>query len=354
MINRDVTKSTVIITIAVCIGMFVCSQSVGLLTNARASPPSKEWKWENITVLVRHDIFVRYGDVFEIRNSTIEMDSSWKTIGIRVLGFLWVVNSTIKSIGDNGYYFEVFGAAEIENSRIEGVRSIDPIGEGIIVVPKHFQVRGSTVRSMEDYAMTFYFPFINAEEFIVDSDVGGVTLVKTYINIRNSTLGNLHFRHGPGEFHLFNCTYNSARANDAAFGYIFSWRYLQVHTSQPESNLTITSTDGYMVSEVVTDEDGRFAAWWMSKSIIVDPVGHDFEFDNNPFTFEADRTVVKEYEIPGRGGIMKVSVSQEYHGEAVQDLEECSVVEVEMEPVGLGLVPLRISPGPLSSSLSRL
>ncbi|MEE9116944.1 MAG: hypothetical protein V3U09_08630 [Thermoplasmata archaeon] len=83
-----------------------------------------------MTVVVKHDIFIKYGDTFEIRNSTIEMDSRWKTIGIRVLGFLLVENSPIRSAGDEGYYFEIFGGAVIENSTIENVKTIDLVVRG--------------------------------------------------------------------------------------------------------------------------------------------------------------------------------------------------------------------------------
>ncbi len=332
MLKRDVTQSTVIITIAVCIGMIVCSQSVSLNTHAQASPPFKEWKWENMTVLLRHDLVVRMGKTFEIRNSTIIMDSTRRTIGIRVLGLLSVSNSTIKRLGKDGYYFEVFGVADIEDSRIEGMKSIDPIGEGMIVSPRHFQIRNSTVSSVEEYAITFYYPLITMIDFIVNSDIAGVSLVKSVVNAKNSTLGDLHFRYGPGEFHLYNCSYTSTKVERAAFGHIFSWRYLQAHTSLPESYLTITSVDEQMVDKVITDENGDFAFWWPSKWMMLDPMPDVFVVDNNPFTFQANKTVFREFVISGRGGDRRVAIAMDYYGETVQDLEESAMVEVVMEP----------------------
>ncbi len=167
MLNRDVTKSAVIITIAVSMGLFLSSQPADFLSSARASSPSKEWKWENMTVVVRHDINIRIGETFEIRNSTIEMDSSRKTIGIWVTGYLLIENSTIKRLGENGYFFEVLGVVEIEDSEIEGVKSIDPMGVGMILNPRHFQIRSSRISSIEDYSMTVYFPFIAPFDLIV-------------------------------------------------------------------------------------------------------------------------------------------------------------------------------------------
>lgn len=333
MLNRDVTKSAVIITIAVSMGMFLSSQPIDFLSSARASPPSKEWKWENMTVVVRHDVVIKPEQTFEIRNSTIEMDSSRRTIGIRVLGYLTVVNSTIKRLGENGYFFEVLGMAEIEDSRIEGVKSIDPIGVGMIVSPWHFQVRRSTISSAEDYAITFYFPFIAPIDFIVDSDVAGISLVKSSINARNSTLGDLHFKYGPGEFHLYNCTYKSTKVEPAAFGYVYSWRYLQVHTSLPESDVVITNVEENMAEEVITDENGNFASWTLSQWMMLDPMPHVFVVSYNPFTFEANKTVVNEYVIPGHGGNRRIVVTEDYNGETVQDLEESAMVEVAMNPV---------------------
>ena len=337
MINRDVTKSAVIIIIAVSMGaMFLTATPAAFLASARYSPPSREWGWENATVVVKHDLFIAYGDTFEIRNSTVEMDSRWKTIGIRVLGFLLVENSTIRSTGAEGYYFEVYGMAKIENSVIEDVKSIDPIGEGMIVSPLFFELKGSTVRGDDRHAVTFYFPWINAQDFIVESDIQGVMLVKTYLNARNSTLGDLYFKYGGGEFHLWNCTYETASASPAAFGFIYSYRYLQVHTSLPESNLKITSGDEYMVGKVVTDEEGYFRLWHPSKWSIVDPNRDIQEFDSNPFTFEADKTVVWELRLPSRGGrIDMISIRLDYYGITVQDIEENSIVEVHMKNIRL-------------------
>jgi hypothetical protein len=333
MLVRGVTKSAVIITIAVSMGLLVSSQPVDFLSSARASPPSKEWEWENMTVVVRHDINIGMEETFEIRNSTIVMDSSKRTIGIWVTGYLLVVNSTIRNLGENGYYFEILGVAEIENSKIEGVKSIDPIGVGMIVSPLHFQARGSTISSMEKYAMTFYFPLVSPFDFIVDSDVAGVSLVMSHVNAKNSTLGDLHFRRGLGEFELYGCTYDSVKVDPAAFGHIYIWRYLQVHTSLPESDLTITSVDESMVDKVVTDENGDYAFWWFSQWMMLDPMPHVFVIDNNPFTFQANKTVVNEYMISGHGRERKIIFTEDFYGETVQDLEESALVEVRMEPV---------------------
>ncbi len=335
MINRDVTKSTVIIIIAVSMGaMFLTTTPAAFLASSKYSPPSREWRWENVTMVVKHDLLVKYGDAFEIRNSTIEMDSRWKTIGIRVLGYLLVENSTIRSTGDEGYYFEVFGAAKIENSVIEDVKSIDPIGEGMMVSPYLFELKGSTLRGDDPHAVTFYFPWINDKDFIVESDVQGVVLVKTYLNAKNSTLGDLYFKYGGGEFHLWNCTYESASASPAAFGLIFSYRYVQIHTSLPRSDLKVTSWDEYVVDEVVTDDEGYWRMWYPSKWSIVDPNRGVKEFNSNPFTFEADKTVVREFRLPSRGArIDIISIQQDYYGITVQDVEENSTVEVHMKQV---------------------
>ncbi len=335
MINRDVTKSAVIISIAVSIGaMFVATTPVAFLAGAQYSPPSREWKWENVTVVVKHDLFIKPGDTFEIRNSTIEMDSRWRTIGIRVLGFLVVVNSTIRSAGDEGYYFEIFGAAVIENSVIEDVKTIDPVGEGMMVSPAYFKLKGSTVRGDDAHAITFYFPWINMEDFIEESDVQGVMLIHTYLNAKNSTLGHLYFEYGVGEFHLWNCEYDGVSASNAAFGFLFSYRYVQAHTSLPRSVLKVTSWDEYVIDEVVTDDEGYWRMWYPSKWSIVDPNRDIQEFNSNPFTFEADKTVVREFRLPSRGGrIDMISIRQDYHGITVQDIEENSIVEVHMKQV---------------------
>lgn len=337
MIKRDVTKSAVIISIAVSIGaMFVATTPVALLAGAQYSPPSREWKWENATIFVNYDIFVRHGDTFEIRNSTIIMVSRLRTIGIRVNGFLLMENSTMRSAGEEGYYFEIFGWAVIENSTIEDVKTIDPVGEGMMVSAGYFKLKGSTVRGDDAHAITFYFPWINMEDFIEESDVQGVMLIHTYLNAKNSTLGHLYFEYGPGEFHLWNCEYEGASASNAAFGYIFSYRYVQVHTSLPRSNLKVTSWDEYIVDAVVTDDEGYWRMWYPSKWSIVDPHAGIIEFDSNPFTFEADKTVVREFRLPSRGArIDIISIRQDYSGITVQDIEENSIVEVRMKNIWL-------------------
>lgn len=335
MINRDVTKSTVIIIIAVSMGaMFVVTTPVAFLAGAQYSPPSREWRWENVTMVVKHDLLVKYGDTFEIRNSTIEMDSRWKTIGIRVLGYLLVENSTIRSAGDEGYYFEIFGAAVIENSVIEDVKTIDPVGEGMMVSAGYFKLKGSTVRGDDAHAITFIFPWINMVDFIEESDVQGVMLIHTYLNAKNSTLGHLYFEYGVGELHLWNCEYDGVSASNAAFGFVFSYRYVQVHTSLPRSVLKVTSWDEYVIDEVVTDDEGYWRMWYPSKWSIVDPNREIQEFNSNPFTFEANKTVVREFRLPSRGGrIDMISIRQDYFGITVQDIEENSIVEVHMKQV---------------------
>ncbi len=332
MISRDVTKSAVIISIAVSIGaMFVATTPVAFLAGAQYSPPSREWRWENVTVVVKHDLFIKPGDTFEIRNSTIEMDSRWKTIGIRVLGFLLVENSTIRSAGEEGYYFEIFGMAVIEDSTIEDVKTIDPVGEGMMVSPMYFKLKGSTLRGDDPHAITFYFPWINTEDFIEESDVQGVMLIHTYLNAKNSTLGHLYFEYGVGEFHLWNCEYEGVSASNAAFGFVFSYRYVQVHTSLPKSDLKVTSWNEYVVDEVVTDDEGYFRMWYPSKWSIVDPAAGTIEFDSNPFTFEANKTVVREFRLPIRGAIRGVvSIQHEYYGIVEQNIEENPTVEIRM------------------------
>ncbi len=333
MLKRDVTKSIVIISITMSIAtVFASTSPASFLPSARVSPSLSTWGWENTTVVVNQDILIEKGETFKIRNSTVEMDSSEGTIGIRVLGHLLVTDSTIKSIDDEGYYFEIFGAAEIENSRIEGIKSIDPIGEGMIVSPLLFRLRGSTLSAYENHAITFYFPHINAEDFVVDSHVQGVVLVKTYLNVKNSTLGDLSFSQGPSEVHLFNSSYTRAQASMSAFGYIHSWRFLQVHTSLPEADLTIMSADDRMVDRVRTDEDGRFSAWWLSTWTIVDPNNRDFTIDNNPFTFEAEKTVIRHSPQAILEGHRIIAFVQEYYGRTVQDLEENAMIEIELVP----------------------
>jgi hypothetical protein len=332
MLNRDVTKSAVIIIIAASMGtIFVSSAPASLWTNAQGSPQSREWKWENATFVAKHDIFVRPGEFLEIRNSTIEMDSSRRTVGIRVLGFLSLINSTIRSHTDTGYYFEIYGKADIENSNIEGVSSIDPMGKGMIVAPQYFQLRGSTLKSDDGYAATFYIPSINSHDFIVDSDVQGIMLVNSYINARNSTLGNLYVKFELGEFNLWNCTYAGAAVSKTGYGLIHSWKYLQVHTSQPESDLTISSVEDQMVEVTVTDKEGNFRAWWLSKTVMLRPLSNPIEVDNNPFTFEATKTVENDFPIADREGVPKrMGVAQDYYGITVQDIDENPLVEVEM------------------------
>lgn len=332
MINRDVTKSVVIIIIAANMGaVFLASAPMASVVSGKYSPPSREWKWENATVVVKHDLFIPHGETFEIRNSTVEMDSRWTTIGIRVLGTLVMEDSVIRSAGEDGYYFEVFGVAKIRNSLIENVVSISPMGEGMMVSPMAFELRDSTIRGNSPHAMTFYFPWINAVDFVVGSDVEGVMLIESVINAKNSTLGNVYFKHGGGELHLWNCSYDSVSASPAAFGFLFTYRYVQVHTSLPVSNLKITSGDEQMVDEVMTDEEGNFEMWHMSKWAIVDPNRDIQEFDSNPFTFEANKSVVRQFRLPSRGARMDIiSIEQDYYGITVQDIEESSIVEVHM------------------------
>jgi hypothetical protein len=259
------------------------------------------------------------------------MDSSWRTIGIRVLGSLLMENSTMRSAGEEGYYFEVFGAAVIENSIIEDVKTIDPVGEGMMVNAFFFKLKGSTLRGDDAHAITFIFPWITMEDFIEESDVQGVVMIHTYLNAKNSTLGHLYFDYGPGEFHLWNCEYEGASASNAAFGYIFSYRYVQVHTSLPGSTLKVTSWDEYITDEVVTDDEGYWRMWYPSKWSIVDPAVGIIEFDNNPFTFEADKKVVRKFRLPSRGAIIKeVSIQQEYYGIVEQNIEENPTVEIIM------------------------
>jgi hypothetical protein len=335
MRNRDVTKSTVIITIAVSMGaMFLTSTPAAILSSAQTSLPFREWKWENATVVVKHDIFVKYDDTLEIRNSTIIMDSRWRTIGITVTGSLLMENSTIRSAGEEGYYFDIFGVAVIENSTIEDVKSIDQVGEGMMAHPMYFKLKGSTVRGDDAHAITFYFPWITMEDFIEDSDVQGVMLIHTFLNAKNSSLGHLYFEYGPGEFHLWNCDYDGASASNAAFGYIFSYRFVQVHTSLPGSDLKVSSWDEYVVDEVVTDDEGNWRMWYPSKWSIVDPAVGIIEFDNNPFTFEASKMVVREFRLPSRGATREVvSIQQEYWGIVEQNIEENPTVEISMRQV---------------------
>jgi hypothetical protein len=335
MIKRDVTKSAVIITIAVSMGaLFLTTTPATVLSGAQASLPSREWKWENATIVVKHDIFIKPGDTFEIRNSTITMDSSRRTIGIRITGSLLMENSTMRSAGEEGYYFEIFGVAVIENCTIEDVKTIDPVGEGMMVNPMYFKLKGSTLRGDDAHAITFIFPWITMEDFIEESDVQGVVLIHTYLNAKNSTLGHLYFDYGPGEFHLWNCEYEGASASNAAFGYIFSYRYVQVHTSLPESSLKVTSWDEYITDEVVTDDEGYWQMWYPSKWSIVDPHAGIIEFDNNPFTFEANKMVVREFRLPSRGAIREVVwIHQEYCGIVEQNIEENPIVEISMRQV---------------------
>lgn len=339
MLKRDVTKSAVIIIIAV--SMATLSLDTGPPDDpsvAQASPRARKWMWENATVVVSHDLEVREGETFVIRNSNVEMDTSRNSISISVRGFLLVENSVIRDIGENGYHFHILGAAEIVDSRIEGVKSTDPIGEGMIISPGYIRIKGSTIRSYDNYAVTFYYPHINPEMFVVDSDIGGVSIIQSYINMMNSTLGNLHFRYGPGELNLYNCAYSSARVENAAFGYIYSWRYVQVHTSEPNSDVTITNADESMKTDITTDEDGNYADWWLSNWMTVDPVPRTFVNDYNPFTFEANKIVTREFVIHGGGWTIPISCSLEYSGTSVQDLEVSSMVNIELEPV-VRLIP---------------
>jgi hypothetical protein len=334
MIKRDVTKSAVIIIIAVNMGaMFAtATPETYSLSGVRTIPPPREWGWENVTEVVTDDIFVGYGETVEIRNSTIEMDSSEGTIGIRVLGLLLVKDSIIRSHGEDGYYFEVFGGTEIEDSTIQDVISINPIGVGMMVNAMHFRARRSTLQALDSHAITFYTPYITAEDFFVESDVDGIMMVKSYVNARNSTLGALYFKLLQGEFHLWNCTYSSASASPAAFGFIYSWRYLQVHTSLPEADLEITSVDGYQHDETTTDDEGNFRMWYISKWSIVDPIVGMIDFDNNPLTFEARKTVVRELRMSFRGVQVTIGMCQEHYGKAVQDIEDDPSVEIVLRP----------------------
>ncbi|MEE9116945.1 MAG: hypothetical protein V3U09_08635 [Thermoplasmata archaeon] len=203
-----------------------------------------------------------------------------------------------------------------------------------MVGPLYFKLKGSTLRGDDAHAITFYFPWINMEDFIEESDVQGVMLIHTYLNAKNSTPGHLYFEYGVGEFHLWNCEYDGASTSSAAFGFVFSYRYGQVHTSLPRSDLEVTSWDEYVVDEAITDDEGYFRMWYPSKWSIVDPAVGIIEFDGNPFTFEANKTVVMEFRLPSRGGrIDIISIQQDYCGIIVQDKEENSIVDVHMKQV---------------------
>jgi hypothetical protein len=195
-------------------------------------------------------------------------------------------------------------------------------------------LKGSTLRGDDAHAITFYFLWMPMQDFIEESDVQGVMLINTYLNAKNSTLGHLHFEFGLGEFHLWNCEYEGVSASNAAFGYIFSYRYVQVHTSLPRSDLKVTDWDEYWVDEVVTDDEGHFRMWYPSKWSIVSPTKGIIEFDSNPFTFEACKTVVREFRLPIRGAIREVvSIQQEYYGIVEQNIEEDPMVEISMKQV---------------------
>jgi hypothetical protein len=334
MRNRDVTKSAVRIIITAIIGAsFLTAWPMNALSTPRIAPPQpppfSEWEWKNKNVVVRHSIVVRDGQVLTIRNSTIEMDSGYRLIGIHVLGELRIENSIIRSYKDVGYFFWIRGSATIDNSTIEGVRTFDPMAEGILVNTLFFQVRHSTVRSYDEHAMTFFFPYLIDTHYVVESDVQGMMSLGTSVNAMNSSVGHLSVGYGVGEFYLWNCTYTGASA-DGGMGFVYSFKYLQVHTSLPEANLTITSVNGYEVDVGRTDDEGYYRSWWLSKNTIVSNI-RSTEFNYNPHTFEAWKTVEGEIIVVLPDGSTRiVSFSQDYYGVTVQDLEGDSNVEVVM------------------------
>lgn len=334
MTNRDVTKSAVRIIITAVIGAsFLTAWPMNALSTPRLTPPHpppfSEWEWKDKTVVVRHSIVVRGGQVLTIRNSTIEMDSGYRLIGIHVWGELRIENSIIRSHNDVGYSFWVRGSATIDNSTIEGVKSVDPMGEGLLVTTALFQLRHSTLRSYDAHAVTFFLPYLIDTRYVVESDVEGIMTVSTPVNAENSSVGHLSFRYGVGEFYLWNCTYTGASA-DGGMGLVYSFNYVQVHTSLPEANLTVTNVDGYGVDVGRTDDEGYYRSWWLSKSAIVDNM-RSVEFDLNPHTFEAWKTVEGEIIVVlPDGSTRRVSFSHDYYGVTVQDIEEDPLVEIKM------------------------
>ncbi|MFQ6059965.1 MAG: hypothetical protein ACE5KV_01535, partial [Thermoplasmata archaeon] len=253
-------------------------------------------------------------------------------IGIVVLGVLEVENSIIESCDSNGYFFMVRGLASIESSTIKGVRSIFPMAEGILVTTMFFQLRNSTLRSYDNHALTVFFPYLVESDYAVGSDVQGIMTVSSRVNVRNSTVGDLAFRYAFGEFNLWNCTYMSV-SSTGGLGFVYSWRYIQVRTSLPEADLTITNSEGHEISVGRTDSQGYYRSWWLSQSHFVD-MKRTVGFNYNPHTFEAWKTVEGEILIGGLGGGLKrVSFAQDYYGVTTQDIEENPFIEIDMRPL---------------------
>jgi hypothetical protein len=335
MLNRDVTKSAVIITIAAIVGaLFVAAPQAEAAWNADASIPAplpiRNWVWENGIFVVEVDILVNPFQTFIIRNATIEMCSKNKLIGLKVLGVLRVDDSTMRSCDETGYYFEVFGAAIINNSTIEGVYSRDPMGNGIISL-RHFELVNSTLSSYQGHAITFYAPYVGLD-YITNSDVQGVAVLNSVVSISNSNIGPLCFSHGASEVYLYNSTYSDLGAA-MGFGYVYSFDYMQVHTSLPRADLSITDMFGYRWDVGETDDEGYYRSWWLSRMVVVDTM-QNHVFNYNPLTFEAWKTVEGEYAFHlFNGRTAKLSFSQNYYGVTVQDIEENPFVEIEMMPI---------------------
>lgn len=335
MIYRDVTKSAVIIIIAVLVGaQFVAAPLAKASWKTGVSTPSplpiRSWVWENGTFVVEREIVVQYLQTFKIRNATVEMHSKNKMIGITVFGLLEIDDSIIRSHDETGYYLTVFGAAIIRNSTIEGVRSNDPIGEGIIATG-FFQLSHTTLSSYQDHAVTLYVPYLGYDN-IYESDVQGVMVVNSVVNIKNSSVGNLYFRAGASEVSLWNSTYSSLGA-DIGFGFVYSYDYIQVHTSLPNANLLITDAYENEMNVGETDNEGYYRSWWLSRSMIVG-IDHIFELNHNPHTFEASKSVEEDLSFTFfNGRTWKLSFSQDYYGVTVQDVEEDQFVEIEMLPI---------------------
>ncbi|TET89710.1 MAG: hypothetical protein E3J35_09005 [Methanomassiliicoccales archaeon] len=335
MINRDVTKSTVIITIAVVVAaLFVAAPLAEASWKAGTSSPSPlpvwDWVWENGTFVVGIDILIQHHQVFKIRNATVEMHSKDRMIGIRVMGLLEMEDSTIKSCDETGYYLEIYGAAIINNSTIEGVRSRDPIGEGIIAT-MYFRLSHSTVSSYQDHAITFYISLNVEFDYIFESDVQGVMVLNSWVNIRNSSVGHLSFREGVSEVNMWNSTYSGV-GSVRGFGFVYFYEYIRVHTTLPKANLSITDMYGFRIDVGETDNDGYYRSWWLSKSAMVD-MQRAHVFNHNPFTFEAWKTVEHEFSfLLFNGMTWKISFTQDYYGMTVQDIEEDQFVEIDMRP----------------------
>ncbi|UCD92574.1 MAG: hypothetical protein JSV43_01200 [Methanobacteriota archaeon] len=335
MLTCDVTKSVVIIIIATVVGaLFVTPPQAEAAWNTGESRPAPlpihNWVWENGTFVVETDILVNIFQTFTIRNATVVMHSKHELIGMRVLGVLRVDDSTIKSMDETGYYLEVMGAAIINNSTIEGVYSRDPIGNGIISL-RHFELVNSTLSSHQGHAITFYAPYVGLD-YITNSEVQGVAVLNSVVSVSNSSIGPLCFTHGASEVYLYNSTYSDLGAA-MGFGYVYSFDYMQVHTSLPEADLSITDVFGYRMDVGKTDDNGYYRSWWMSRMVIVDTM-QNHVFNYNHLTFEAWKTVEGEYAFHlFNGRTAKLSFSQNYYGVTVQDIEENPFVEIEMMPV---------------------